>query len=89
MENFKRDISTIVHAELHGFRFNQDSNGGVDDVTISCIVKICTGSSDECADVSIIWILFPGNLQTLKIWILNSHISFQSIWIEMSKTKIL
>ena len=53
MESFIRDNATLVHAKLHGFRFASEITGDEDDITISCAVKICTGHSGECNDVSI------------------------------------
>lgn len=53
MENFKRFNKTIVHAELHGFRFSSELTGDFDDVTIACTVKVCTNASGKCEDVSI------------------------------------
>ncbi|CAC5358433.1 unnamed protein product [Mytilus coruscus] len=50
MTNFRRLSSIIVHAELHGFRFNANGNSGFDDVTISCTVKICTSATGNCTD---------------------------------------
>ncbi|CAC5358427.1 unnamed protein product [Mytilus coruscus] len=50
MENFKRLSKTIVHAELHGFRFSSELTGEFDDVTISCTVKVCTSEGGKCED---------------------------------------
>lgn len=55
MENFKRLKKTIVHAELHGFRFSSELTGDFDDVTISCTVKVCTGTGGKCKDVSVFY----------------------------------
>lgn len=52
MNNFKRINSTIVHAELFGFRFSPSLGGDASDVTISCSVKICTSASGPCTSVS-------------------------------------
>lgn len=48
MENFKRFNSTVVHAELLGFRFSSTLDGSSSDVTISCTVKICTSDTGPC-----------------------------------------
>jgi hypothetical protein len=53
MESFIRDSDTLVHAKLHGFRFASEITGDEDDITISCVVKICTRNSGKCNDVSI------------------------------------
>lgn len=52
LDSFIRDDKKMVHAKLHGFRFASKITGEEDDITISCVVKICTGNSGECADVS-------------------------------------
>lgn len=48
MENFRRFSSTVVHAELLGFRFSSTLDGSSSDVTISCTVKICTSATGPC-----------------------------------------
>ena len=52
MESFIRDKETMVHAKLHGFRFANKITGEEDDITISCVVKICKANSGNCLDVS-------------------------------------
>lgn len=53
MDSFIRDNEKMVHAKLHGFRFASKITGEEDDITISCVVKICKANSgSDCHDVS-------------------------------------
>jgi hypothetical protein len=48
MESFIRDDDQMVHAKLHGFRFATDITGGVGDITISCVVRMCRKDDNNC-----------------------------------------